>query len=155
VLLDPALWVPSDYAAARAEEQRADTSFRDPEEAVEARLTATGIGALSHTPRETVEEEVEEHLAASEDGRFRYRYAPEAVEAAWGEMATRPPAFELVRVPTLLVLGSDSKLVSGAEVESYRKALGDRLEIVVAPGGHNPLWDAFDETAAAIEGFLR
>ena len=29
-----------------------------------------------------------------------------------------------------------------------------RLELVDVPGYHNVLWDAFDETAAAIESFL-
>jgi surfactin synthase thioesterase subunit len=44
--------------------------------------------------------------------------------------------------------------VSGGELEAYRDALGDRLEVVVVPGGHLLLWDAFDETAAAVEEFL-
>ena len=33
-------------------------------------------------------------------------------------------------------------------------ALGDLLEVAVVPGGHTVLWDAFEETAAAITGFL-
>ena len=88
------------------------------------------------------------------DGRFRYRYSDEAIAAAWHEMATPPPSFDRVRVPTLLVLGRLSKLVSGSELEDYRTALGDLLEVVVVPGGHIPLWDAFEETASAIESFL-
>ena len=154
VLLDPALWVPPDFAAARAEEQRAGQSFASPEEAVEARAVGAGLGWLAHTPREALEEEIAEHLVESPDGRFRYRYSPEAVAAAWDEMATEPPAFDRVRVPTLLVLGSRSKLVSGGELEAYRAALGDLLEVVVVPGGHILLWDAYDETARAVAAFL-
>jgi lipase len=154
VLLDPALWVPSDFAEARAEEQLAGPSFASPEEAVEARAAGTGLGFLAHTPREALEEEIREHLVESPDGRYRYRYSPEAVAAAWHEMATDPPAFDRCRVPTLLVLGSRSKLVSGGELEACRAALGDLLEVVVVPSGHIPLWDAYDETAAAVGVFL-
>lgn len=154
VLLDPALWVPPDFAAARAEEQLAGPSFASPAEALEARATGTGLGWLAHTPREALEEEIREHLVESPDGRYRYRYSPEAVAAAWQEMATDPPAFDRARVPTLLVLGSRSKLVSGGELEAYRSALGDLLRVVVVPGGHIPLWDAYEQTAAAVTAFL-
>jgi len=154
VLLDPALWVPPDFAGARAEEQLAGPSFGSPEEALEARATGTGLGWLAHTPRAALEEEIAEHLVESPDGRWRYRYSPEAVAAAWHEMATDPPAFDRARVPTLLVLGSRSKLVSGGELEAYRAALADELHVVVVPGGHIPLWDAYERTAAAVRGFL-
>jgi lipase len=154
VLLDPALWAPPDFAAARAEEQLAGVSFASPAEAVEARAAGTGLGWLAHTPRETLEEEIREHLVESPDGRYRYRYSNQAVAAAWHEMATPPPPFEAARVPTLLVLGRHSKLVNGGELEAYRGALGNLLEVVVVPGGHNPLWDAYEETAAAIDRFL-
>jgi lipase len=154
VLLDPALWVPPDFAAARAEEALAGASFSGPEEAIEARASGTGLGWLAHTPREALEEEIAEHLVESPDGRWRYRYSPQAVAAAWHEMATEPPAFDRVRVTTLLVLGNRSKLVSGGELEAYRAALGDRLAVVVVPGGHIPLWDAYQQTAAAVSDFL-
>lgn len=154
VLLDPALWVPPDFAQARVDEQLAGISFESPAEALEARAAGSGLGWLAHTPREALEDEVEEHLVESPDGRFRYRYSPEAVAAAWLEMATEPAAYEDAGVPTLLVLGSSSKLVSGGELEAYRAALGDLLEVVVVPGGHIVLWDAFEETAAAVDRFL-
>jgi lipase len=155
VLLDPALWVPADFAAARAEEQLVDVSFGSPDEAIEARAGGTGLGWLAHTPREALEEEVAEHLVESADGRFRYRYSREAVAAAWAAMATTPSAFSDAQVPTLLVLGRHSKLVGGGELEAYRDALGEKLDVVVVPGGHILFWDAFDETAAALDDYLR
>lgn len=155
VLLDPAIWVPQEIARARATEQVPAGSFAEPGEAIEARVAGTGLGWLAHAPRTLLEEDVREHLVESSDGRFRFRYSPEAVAAAYLEMANKPPALESVRLPTLLVVGSHSKLVSGGEVERYRAALGDLLEIVVVPGGHIVLWDAFEETAGAVAGFLR
>jgi lipase len=154
VLLDPAIAVPRDIAHARAEESLREHSFASPQEALEARVVETGLGWLAHTPREFLEEDVREHLVESTDGHFRYRYSSEAVAAAYYEMANDPPPFEALRIPTLLVVGSHSKLVSAGELERYRVALGDLLEVAVVPGGHIVLWDALEETAAAIEAFL-
>jgi hypothetical protein len=47
-----------------------------------------------------------------------------------------------------------SKIVGAGESELYRAALGDLLEVVVVPGGHVVLWDAYEETAEAVERFL-
>jgi lipase len=150
VLLDPALVVPPDYAAFLAEDElAADVSFASKEEAVEARLA----GQLS-TPRELVEEEVREHLVRGDDGRFRYRYSPEAVAAAYLEVGNAPPSFDRLSVPTLVVAGAYSKFVSVGEAELFRAALGERFRLAVVPAGHILLWDAFAETADAIERFL-
>ena len=40
-------------------------------------------------------------------------------------------------------------------LEAHRKALGDLLEVVTVPGGHTVLWDALEETTAAIAAFLQ
>ena len=151
VLLDPALWVPPDIANLLAAEELYEKSFESAEEAIERR---PGTSGLVHTPREFLEEEMREHLVEGADGRFRYRYSTEAVASAYHELARRPPSFESLRVPTLLVVPVLGKLVSAADVELCRAALGDRLEVVVVPGGHIVLWDAYEETAAAVERFL-
>jgi lipase len=154
VLLDPAIAVPRDIAHARAMEELQEHSFASPEEALETRIDGTGLGWLAHTPRELLEEEVREHLLELPDGRFRYRYSSEAVAAAYHEMANDPPPFEALRIPTLLVVASHSKLVSAGELERYRAALGELLEVAIVPGGHIVLWDALEETSAAIDAFL-
>jgi pimeloyl-ACP methyl ester carboxylesterase len=59
-----------------------------------------------------------------------------------------------VRLPTLLVLGEQSYLPYDHLLDAHRTALGHLLEVVVVPGGHSVLWDAPDETAAAIRAFL-
>ena len=50
--------------------------------------------------------------------------------------------------------GPLSKIVGAGEIELYKQALGDLFTLEVVPGGHSVLWDAFDETAAAIDAFL-
>lgn len=150
VLLDPALIVPPDYARALAEQElAADESFASPEEAVE--LTIAGLLVGRSEPLET---EIRDHLVLGEDGRYRFRYLREAVAEAYLGLAAPPPHWERANVPTLIVAGARSKLVSIGEVEVYRHSLGDLLRVVVVPGGHSVLWDAFDETAAAIDEFL-
>ena len=154
VLLDPAIAVPPDIAHARATEELRGQSFASPADALEARLAGTGLDTLAHASRQALEEEIGEHLEESPDGRFRYRYSPEAVAAAYHEMAKEPPPFETLRIPTLLVVASHSKLVSAGELERYLAALGDLLDVAIVPGGHIVLWDAFEETAAAVDEFL-
>jgi pimeloyl-ACP methyl ester carboxylesterase len=77
------------------------------------------------------------------------------VVAAYGEMASTPPPFEAVRIPTLLVLGEDSYLPYDHLLDAHRDALGDLLEVAIVPGGHSVLWDAFEETASVIAEFVR
>jgi lipase len=149
VLLDPAVWVPPHVALERAEEERADRSFASVEEAIErrrqgARLAAPGM----------LEEEMEQHLVRGEDGRFRLRYAQSAVVAAYGEMAKVPPLSGLTGVPTLLLRAPAAEVCPDAAVEVCRQAISG-LELVDVPGGHIVMWDAFEETAGALEAFLR
>ena len=151
VLLDPAIHVPPPvalYAAENARRERAYVSF---DEGIDRRYEES---QLTRAPRELVEEELRTHLVRGEDGRFRYRYSQAAVVAAYGDLASEPVAFEQVRVPTLLVLGKTSYLPYDNLLDAHREALGDLLEVLVVPGGHTVLWDALDETAAAVRAFL-
>jgi lipase len=151
VLLDPAIHVPPHAALLASENARRDRSYISFEEAVEQRFVES---QLQHTPRELVVEELRTHLVVDDDGLYRYRYCQSAVVAAYGEMAGEPPPFGSVRVPTLLVLGEQSYLPYDHLLDAHREALGDLLELVVVPGGHSVLWDAFAETADAVAGFL-
>jgi pimeloyl-ACP methyl ester carboxylesterase len=109
---------------------------------------------LQRAPRGLVVDELRDHLVPDDDGRYRYRYCQAAVVAAYGEMASQPPSFEQARVPTLLVLGESSYLPYDHLLDAHRAALGDLLEVVVVPGGHTVLWDALEETSAAVAAFL-
>ncbi len=151
VLLDPAIFVLPTVALFAAENGRKERAYVSFEEGVDRRFDES---QLHHAPRELVEEELTGHLVWSEDNLYRYRYSQSAVVAAYGEMASEPPAFERARVPTLLVLGEASYLPYDHLLDDHREALGDLLEVVVVPGGHTVLWDALEETTAAVARFL-
>jgi lipase len=150
VLLDPAVWVPPPVALDRAEAQRADESFASPEEAIEARIAA---GGDRFTPRAFMDEEIPANLVRGDDGRYRYHYARSAVIAAYGEMAKPPPLGD-VHAPMLIIRGAESQVLPEILVESARELIAGPVEVVTVRGGHIPTWDAFDETADAIDSFL-
>ncbi len=151
VLLDPALLISGNAALNGAEAARLDRSYASFEEAIDRRYEES---RLTRAPRELLVEELRHHLVEHRDGRFRYRYLQSAVVAAYGEMSREPPPFELVRVPTLVVLGEDSYIPYDHLLEAHTAVLGDELEVVRVPGGHSVLWDALEETVAAVEVFL-
>jgi lipase len=151
VLLDPAILVPPHVALAAAENARSDKSYVSFDELIERRYDES---QLHLAPRELVVEDLAPHVETGDDGRVRYRYCQSAVVAAYGEMASAPPAFEDVRVPTLLVLGERSYLPYDHLLDDHRAALGDLLEVAVVPGGHSVLWDALEITAEVVVDFL-
>ena len=151
VLLDPVILLPGHVALAAAENARVDKSYVSFDELIERRYDES---QLHFAPRELVVEDLAPHVETGDDGRLRYRYSQSAVVAAYGEMASQPPVFEDVRVPTLLVLGEQSYLPYDHLLDAHRAALGDLLEVVVVPGGHSVLWDAFEETAEIIADYL-
>jgi lipase len=147
VLLDPVVWVPPRIALERAEEARPDRSFASVDEAIADRL-----GNNPFTDPALVAEDVPGQLELGADGLWRGRYTRSAVVAAYGEMAKRP-ALDKVTAPTLLIRGRDSEVVPDPAVEIVLAAMPG-CEIVTVPGGHIVMWDAFEETAAAIQSFL-
>jgi lipase len=148
-LLDPAIQILPHVGLDFAERERADNSYESPEDAIAARLD-TG----APTPREFLEEEMQEHLVQHPDGRFRFRYCQSAVVSMYGELCTPPPAAETLRVDTLLLHANEFGLVRDDQIEAYRAALGDRLHVVSVPGGHLVYWDAYEATADAVDRFL-
>jgi lipase len=150
VLLDPAIFVPPHVALWAAENARTERRYASFEDAIDRRFEES---QLHRAPRDLLERELRGHLV-EEEGWWRYRYSQAAVVAAHGEMATAAPPFAAVRAPTLLVLGERSYLPYDHLLDAHRAALGDLLEVVVVPGGHSVLWDALDETAAAVGEFL-
>jgi lipase len=151
VLLDPAIRIPPHVALLAAENARPDRSYVTFQEGIDRRYEES---VLTTAPRDLVESELRLHLLPDDDGRFRYRYCQSAVVAAYGEMSREPPAFERVRIPTLLVLGETSYLPYDELLGPHAEALGDLLQVVRLHAGHTLLWDALDDTAGAVERFL-
>jgi len=135
-------------AAESAREEKAYVSF---DELIERRYDES---QLHFARRELVVSDLGAHVDTGDDGRVRYRYCQSAVVAAYGEMASTPPRFEDVCVPTLLVVGERSYLPYDHLLDAHRSAVGDLLEVVVVRGGHSVLWDAPEETSAAIADFV-
>ncbi len=73
---------------------------------------------------------------------------------AYSELCIEPPRPSTVAVPALLVHASQFGLVREDQLDEYARALGERLEVVAVPGGHIVYWDAYEQTAAAVEKFL-
>jgi len=150
ILLDPAILLPPHVALWAAENARRERVYDSFETALDRRYEES---QLHGAPRELVAEELLPHMREDDDG-WRYRYTQACVVTAYSEMATTPPPFTDVRIPTLLVLGAESYLPYDHLLDAHRAALGDLLEVVRVPGGHTVLWDALDETAHAIVAFL-
>src|SRR5262249_16517117 len=133
-LLDPAIQILPHVGYDFAERERVGQVFSSPEEAIERKV------AENESPRPFIEEEIREHLVASPDGRFRFRYCQSAVVSVYGELCTPPPPPETLRVPTLLLYADLFGLVREEQLQAYRSALGDLLEVVTVPGGHVVYW---------------
>jgi lipase len=142
VLLDPAFHVLPHVALNRAETRR--ETWASPEEAVAARLESD-----PESPREFVEEDMEQHLEPTPDGRYRFRYCRSTVVSVYGELATQPPPRGAVQAPVLIVYSPAFGLVREEHLAAYSDA-----EILAVPGGHMVYWDAWQQTADAVERFL-
>jgi lipase len=150
VLLDPAIWVPPPYALARAELQRHDRSWASIEAAAEERFADGGVRGGS---RQVVEDDFRRHLEQDGDGRFRLRYCRSAVIAAFSVMARTPPQEQLT-VPVHALRALESEVCPAQLAEAYAELAGPNFTHAEIPGGHIVMWDAFDETAEAIERFF-
>jgi lipase len=144
ILLDPALYLDPEVVRPRAEGLCVDTSFGSHDEAIEARLTD---GSVFFTPREILVDEMAAHLEQGDDGRWRFRFSSPAAIGAWSIMSRRGAGVPTT-VPTLVVFGEQSWI---PPVPTPRIAT---IRLATVPGGHSVLWDAFEETSAAIVAFL-
>jgi lipase len=147
-LLDPAIQVLPHVAFDFAELERHERVFSSVEEAVDV-----WASTAPWTPRAAIEADVAEHLERR-NGGLRYRYCQSCVVSLYGELAVEPPPPETLTAETLLLYSPEFGLVRRRQISDYAAALGDRLNVVTVPGGHNVYWDAFDETADAIDAFL-
>lgn len=147
ILLDAAVQMRPDAARTEAEEERGDRSFADAQAFFAARREYAQL-----VPDAFLEEELAQHVDRGADGRLRMRYCPPAVITMWGELAADPPAPPACR--SLVVVAEEADYTRPEHVVAFRAMLRDDLTVVTVPGDHIVLWDAYDETAAAVERFL-
>jgi lipase len=150
VLLDPALRVDPGRARLATDALLEDTSFASIEDGIAARIAS---GLSPYAPREHWDR-WSEQLVQGPDGRFRMPFSRAAAIAIYSEMTTPPPPFEAVRLPTLLIVGDESTLVTPKQIEGYKHELGDFLAVKPVRAKHQVIGDAADEVAAAIKEFL-
>jgi lipase len=141
--------LPPERAMRSAEVERLDWSFATADGAVNALSSNEAIVA---SPREVVAAFVEDDVRQGPDGRYRFSFCPSSVVVAWSEMTL--PAPPIVQVPTLLVLAEKPLYDSTRQQQRYAEELGGLLTKVVAPNGHNVLWESPRETIGAIERLL-
>jgi lipase len=82
------------------------------------------------------------------------RFHRGAAVAGWSEMARTTVSLAQAQRPCLLVVAKQEEIVRPELRASLARDLGDRLTTVEIDCGHMVYWDAFDETAAALRGFL-
>lgn len=147
-LIDPALAIPGSESLDAGEDLLEDESFASLDEAIEARMQS-----CTEAARPFVEADRRQHMVLGDDGQLRARFSRPVAIAVYGEMA-RALVHPEIGTRTLLLEASDFDLVQPDHVRRLRSALGNDFDHQVVKGGHSLLWDAFEETSAAIAKLL-
>jgi lipase len=149
VLVDPALHSPPAKALQTVAGWRR-ASFASVDEAIDHEYRE---GGLVGAPRALIRHVKETELEAQPDGRLEDRVLHAAVLCGVGE-AARPWGGDPPRVPTLVLLGSESTLDVSPTLQTYEELLGDLLTVKTLHAGHSVLWDAPDAALAEIRAFV-
>lgn len=148
VLLDPALQLTAAFVTASTDQLLADPSFATVEEAIEARRSTAPYAPQEHFDFWA------EQLVTGPDGRLRLPISRAAAITILSELATPPPPYESLRIPTLLITGAESTMVTPRQIERYKYELGDFLEVKAVRAKHQVIGDAADDVATAVRTFL-
>jgi lipase len=148
VLLDPMVDVGGADAFESAEWMRIDNGWGSEEEARAARREGHVESAFP-----AIEDDLADVGSADGDGRFRLRFCRSAAVCGWSEMARPVPELTGHAVPTLVVIADgdpyDKKPLLAALADAPGPVTVERLA-----AGHMLYWDAFEETAALVGGFV-
>ncbi|HEX6352067.1 alpha/beta hydrolase [Actinophytocola sp.] len=145
VLLDPALGLDAEAAKNGAATALAASSFTSPAEA-----RATRAAGWPFASPDAVDQEVADHLVRGEDDRWRWRYQPESVAAAYAEM-TRPAILPPAGVPTLLVRATKAGVVRQEYLAACRAA---GVAVADVESGHQLLLERPTDTGDLVRDFL-
>jgi len=111
---------------------------------------------LPERPRPTSNEGLLKNLRLAEDGRYYWHWDPAFVGAQRQEMFSRmQAAAEKVRLPTLLVRGMQSRVVTDDGVEQLQRLIPHAELYNVAGAGHMVAGDKNDAFNEGVEAFLR
>lgn len=102
------------------------------------------------------------NLRRGDDGRLYWHWDPRIISASQQEHVAWLDAYEArmlaastqLRVPTLLVRGGDSDVVSPAGVRRFRELIAQAETVDIAGAGHMVAGDRNDAFNAAVIGFL-
>ncbi len=116
---------------------------------------------LPHRPKPRSLDGLRKNLRQDSDGRYRWHWdprfldGPRTVNTHWqrGEEDLHTAAAELA-IPTLLVRGGASELVSPAHVAAFRELVPHAQYVDVTGAGHMVAGDRNDVFSDAIVGFL-
>lgn len=125
-------------------------TFATVDEAIDHEFRAGGLAGAS---RDLIREVKETELEPQADGRLADRVLYTAVLCGVGEIARPWPATP-PRVPTLVLLGSESTVGVSPALPRYEALLGDAFRVETLRAGHSVLWDAPDEAFRLIRAFL-
>ena len=143
VLLEPAIDIFDYVAEAVAGLEPDEPVFESVAAYVDAHATPT-------TDRRRMAADLERYFDPQPDGRVRRRTSQDAVRSIFRALSSPAPAPATLTMPALLVYAPAYGLVRDEHLEAY----SGRVQVVRVPGMHHPMWDAFDETADAIERFV-
>ena len=152
VLLDPASLLDPDRAAERALEYVRDDGWATEEDAhAEIGTWFPNDGSLPDRDLELAQNLVHDDAA----GRWRMRFSPVVIVAAYGEMCRPLPALPPDHDVLLLEADPSQSSVNDALRDALRTGLGERLQRDVVPGATHVLFRTeLEATAAAVRRFL-
>ena len=152
VLLDPASLLDPARAEGRALEYARDPGWATAEEA-RAEISTWFPNAGSRPDQDL---ELSQNLAFDEaTGRWRMRFSPAVIVAAYGEMCRPLPSLPADHDVLLLEADPSHTSVNDALRSALADAFGERLRRAVVPDATHVLFRTeLDATAAAVRGFL-
>lgn len=112
-----------------------------------------------HRPRPRNIEGLRKNVRQGADGRFRWHWDPRLLDG--GDEPTRDATYALmvdaasrIRIPTLIVHGGQSDIVTQEGVDEVRTLIPQATEILVAGAGHMVAGDDNDVFTQSLIGFL-